>query len=175
MVCIQSRQTALGIDENNVLAVLDLVREELDDHREAINEGANETQATFQFVQLLNDKIERLAERVDELTLLVKGKRERPEFNITPLNGREKELFLVLYTITEAKTYATYREIARKLAWSESLVGSYVTNLIEKGVPVLKKYADGTVYLRLEEDFRREQARNNIVGVDSRLTRWIQK
>ena len=73
----------------------------------------------------------------------------------------------------ETKTYTTYREIARKIALSESLVGSYVTNLIEKGIPVVKKYGDGRVYLRLEDDFRREQAKNNIAGVNTRLTRWI--
>jgi len=173
----QERQSALlecADDKmrHQVMQILDEFKQELDDHREAINDNTNETQSISQYVNLLNAKIDRIAERLDELTLLVKGKPAEREFKLTPLNNREKEVFMVLYTLTQTRPYTTYREIARKIALSEALVGSYITNLIEKGIPVLKKYADGTVYLRLEEDFRKAQATKNIVGVNSTLASW---
>ncbi len=155
-----------------VTSVIDQFREELDDYREAINENTNEIQANYEIIGELNKKIDKFAERLDELTLLVKGKKEDRKFNIIPLSQKEKEIFQTIYELGE-QNYVTYRQISRRLALPEQLVASYVTNIIEKGVIVLKKYVSGVVYLQLDHEFRQLQAKENIVGINTSLTYWM--
>lgn len=155
-----------------VTSVIDQFREELDDYREAINENTNEIQANYEFISELNKKIDRLTERLDELTLLFKGKKEGTKFNVIPLSKKEKEIFQAIYELGE-QNHVTYRQISRKLALPEQLIASYVTNIIEKGVLVLKKYVSGIVYLQLDHEFRQFQAKENIVRINTSLNYWM--
>lgn len=157
------------------MSILSQFREELDDHRDAINENADEVQSNHQLLLQLDQKLNWLAERIDELSLFVKGTHEKPRFEITPLNQKEKEVFVVLYQLTETSPFCTYREMARKLAIPDSLAASYITRMIEKGIPIVKKYDCNTVFLRLEDCFRQTQAKENIVGINPPLTCWLQK
>ncbi len=153
--------------------VLECMREELDDHRLAINENTDELSATNEFLNGLNRKIDRLAERVDELTLLVKGAKEDKKFELEPLTEREKEVFHSLYVLTESQPYASYEQIARKAMLEKSMVISHVTAMLQKGVPVLKKHDGNTVFLKLDAEFRSMQAKQNIVGLNALLTAWL--
>jgi|SRR3989338_1235716 len=155
-----------------VTSVIDQFREELDDYREAINENTNEIQANYELINELNKKIDRFTERLDELTLLVKGKKEGRKFNIIPLSQKEKEVFQAIYVLGE-QNYVTYRQVSRRLALPEQLIASYITNILEKGIPILKKYVSGIVYLQLDHEFRQLQAKENIVGINTPLTYWM--
>ena len=72
-------------------------------------------------------------------------------------------MFLVIYTLEEEKGGVTYVDIAGKLEISEQLAGSYVTSIIEKGVPILKRYINSRPYLRLDSEFKTLQAKENIL------------
>lgn len=154
--------------------VLECMREELDDHRLAINENTAELEAQNEVLGNLHRKLDKLAERVDELTLLVKGESEQPRFVVQPLSAREKETFHALYELTATQPFASYEQIARKALLSRELVACYVTGLLQKGVPLVKKYDGNRVYLRIDPRFRDLQAKNNVVGLDAPLTCWIQ-
>jgi len=162
------------LEQSKVTAILDQVREELDDHRVSINENTNELQSNHSYLALIERKMDKLAERLDEITLLVKGKHQTSNFTITPLNQKEKDVFFGLYSLTEGRE-TTYKEIARKLCQTDTLVGSYITNMIEKGIPVLKTYRKGIIYLQLDDEFRKIQAKQNIVGLNTRLTYWMDR
>ncbi len=153
--------------------VLDQIKEELDDHRLSINETTVEVQASYEEIQNLHNKIDKLNEKLEELSLLIKGrKEENQEFNITPLTNKEKEVFVALYSLNEANEFITYRQIARKLGLSEPLVSLYVNSMREKGIPVSKRFKGNSVLLKLDDKFRQEQAKNNIVKVNTLLTYW---
>lgn len=149
------------------------MREELDDHRLAINEDTLELDATNEQMNALNRRLDKLTERVDELTMLVKGVSEEPAFDIQPLTAKEKEVFHAFYVLTETQPFASYEQIARKALMTKELVMTYVAGLIQKGVPVQKKHDGNRVFLRLDRDFRECQAKKNVIGLDSRLTCWI--
>jgi len=154
-------------------AVLECMREELDDHRLAINENTDELAATSEFLNGLNRKLDRIAERVDELTLLVKGVKEESKFELQPLSGKEKEVFHALYVMTESQPYASYEQLARKMMLEKSFVIAQITGMIQKGIPVLKKHDGNAVFLKLDAQFRERQAKENIVGLNSVLTSWL--
>jgi len=156
-------------------AFMEQVRDELDDHRTALNENTNEIESNYELLNQLAVKLDKLNERLDELTMLVKhGRPEAPaqDWKLEPLTGQEKEAFFALYTITETTPYITYHQLARKLATTVEAVSRTITSLIGKGVPVEKKYANGNAFLGLDKAFREAQAKHNLVKLDTKLTYW---
>jgi len=153
------------------------IKEQFEDHLEAINENTNEIHSNFEYLCELDRKIDKLSERIEELNNLIRQQRgetaEKKGFSLQPLTKKEKEVFYALYILTEQRKYTTYKEIARRVSYTEDLIAAYITNLIEKGVPVLKKYSDRVVYITLDPRFREVQAKENIVGVNTILTHWI--
>lgn len=157
--------------------VFEQIKEQFEDQLEAINENTNEIQSNFEYLCELDRKIDKLSERIDELNNILKQQKgEKPDvksFKLQPLTLKEKEVFYALYILTENNRYTTYRDIAKRVSYSENLVASYITNLIEKGIPVAKKYANKVAYLGLDAGFREIQSKENIVGVNTLLTHWM--
>ena len=156
-------------------AFLAEVRDELDDHRIALNENTSEIESNYELLNQLNSRLDKLQARVDELTMLVRhGKppEQVPEFKLQPLTGQEKEAFFALYTLTETAPTVTYHQLARKLTTTVEAVSRHITALISKGIPVEKKYASGNAFLGLDRQFRQLQAKENIVKLDTKLTYW---
>ncbi|MEM4282065.1 MAG: winged helix-turn-helix domain-containing protein [Candidatus Woesearchaeota archaeon] len=165
------------------------IRDELDEHREAINENTIELQSNYEFLCELDRKIMRLAARVDELAAELKAFQARKspaaeasnftqqkpvqKFVIQPLTKKEKSVFLALYSLCQEKCGTTYAEIAANVGVSEQLIASYITALIAKGIPVLKRNHNGTIRLNLDQEFVQLQAKENIVGLDTPLSYWF--
>ena len=80
---------------------------------------------------------------------------------------------MALYTLGELQPFVSYKQLARRLCTTDAVVASFITNLIEKGVPVLKKYDNNIAYLKLEDQFRQRQAKENLVGVNTLLSYWL--
>ena len=154
---------------------LEQIRDQFEDHLETINDNTNELHASFDYIGQVELKLDKLTEKVDELSMLLKkqqGIDDKP-FHFEPLTNREKEVFFALYTLSQDRHFVTYKDIARKLCDSESLVAAYITNLMEKGIPVKKKYVSRVALLSLDPRFRELQAKENIVGLNSKLTHWV--
>lgn len=153
--------------------VLQSMREELDDHRTAINENTTEMASAYEFMNELSLKLDKLTERLDELALHVMGRREEPVFEIQPLSSREKEVFRALYGLTEVAAFTTYDAIARSCSLTRQIVSAQIAAMIQKGVPVLKRSDSNRVFVRLDPCFRELQAKKNIIGLDAPLTCWM--
>jgi len=151
------------------------VREELDEHLTSINENTDEIQCNFDLFKQLNSKIDKLTERLDLLQTMLTSVQieEKKSFDISPLTKKEKDLFQALYLLAHEKESVTYSELARSCCITDQLAAQYVTNLIEKGVPVWKKYVNKVAHLTLDPDFVLEQAQNNPIGVTIPLTHWF--
>lgn len=153
------------------------IKQEAEDFREGINQNTNEIQSNYEYLCRLESKIDKLTERLDEVTLLLTKQVTKPMFHethqdeekhvsVAKLSLREQEVFLVLYT---AEKELTYKDIARKTALNESLVMNYIVTLISKGVPIIKKYINNQVYLILEMEFKQLQAKENILNIHEEM------
>lgn len=158
-------------------AALKGIREEFDDHRESINDSTNEIEANYELLCKLEAKVDRLQEQVEKFHLslsrfLGDSSQQLSALSISSieLDEREKEVFLVLYTASDQKPLA-YREIAAAIRESEFLVRGYVTNMVEKGVPILKRYINDVAYISLDKSFKDRQAKENIVKLSQRTVR----
>ena len=156
--------------KRKIADVLSCFREELDDHRLAINENTSEVSSNLDALNEVNAKLDKLSERVDELTLLVKGTLSTSIFQIKPLTAREKEVFRVFYELTESAPYTTYDQLANKCSITKDTAMIHVSAMLRKGVPVVKRMRGSSVLLRLDDSFREEQAKKNLIGLNSLLS-----
>ena len=167
----KSDVTASSLAMPNFKEVLSNLRSEFDEHLEAINDNTNEIQANYEYLLKLDEKIEKISERIDQMQLFLQrnfncdlGKKQ--VFKVQPLNDKEKEVFMVLYTIEELRGNCTLKDISRRTGYTENLVSSYIINLVEKGVPILKKYQNGRSIFSVNKSFRHLQATENILKIE---------
>ena len=148
------------------------IREEFDDHLESINDNTNEIQANYEYIMRMDERLTKMSERLDQLEswmarmagISVREEDERP----VELSEKEKSVFLIIYTASEPVTYS---QIAKALDENEFLVRGYVTNMLEKGVPVQKRYIDNQVFLALDGSFKERQAKHNLVGISQKTVK----
>ena len=144
------------------------IRHEIEEHLQAINENTNEIAANYEYTCEFESKLDKLSERIDNIQMYLESCQgnfiaKRSNFDVKRLNRREQEVFLVIYTLEEEKGSVTYEDISRKLGMSEQLASNYITSLIEKGVPIIKRYTNSRPHLRLDPEFKTLQAKENIL------------
>lgn len=147
------------------------IKKQLADYLETINNNTNEIQSNYEFCLDMNSKIDKLAERIDELSMFIRQQKmpfeeEKHEYSIVPLTTTEQDVFMGIYTLCESKPQGvTYMDVSRRTGLTDSLVRSYVTNLTEKGVPLLKRYLNHEVYLCIDPHFKEIQAKENLLNI----------
>lgn len=157
-----------------MLKTVEELREELDDYREAINENTTEIQSNYGLIFELGRKLDRVVERLDALEWVLKGRSYRRQERIV-LSGKEKVVFRALYELGVSVPFVSYRDVAKRVGLSPSAVASIITGLIEKGVPLVKRYEGSAVFVKLDEVFRQDQAKSNVVGLDAPLSCWLKE
>jgi hypothetical protein len=154
--------------------LFDEMREELDEHLDSINQNTNEISSNHEYLCELDYKFNKLSERLDQLELFLEGnlgfsRLKKPKFQPKPLTNNEQDVFLVLYTLEEKKGAVSYPEIAKRTGLSEDMVSHYIARMIEKNVPIIKRYVNNQPLLRLDPKFKRLQAKENILGLNQRM------
>ena len=148
------------------------IKDEFEDHLTAVNENTNEIQANYELVCNIDQKLNKLAERLDRIDLFLQKQgmelEEKEQFKPIRLSKREQEIFLVLYTLEEVKGSVTYLDIARKVCLPGDIVASYISNMLQKGVPITKKYISNEAHLSLNPKFKARQAKENILQIEQR-------
>ena len=157
--------------------VLKAIREELDDHRDTINNNTDEIGGNHEMMYQVMAQLDKMSERIDSMALYLKRKdssfKDDNLVEIKPLTKREKEVFAALYELTQSQPVVSYRDLAKHMSMPITNVPGYVCALIDKGVPVQKTISHRTMYLSLKRSFARLQAKNNIMGVDAKLTAFF--
>ena len=159
--------------QNQTKEHVEELKEQTDDHLRAINENTNEIQSNYEYSIEISQKISKLAERIDEISMVMGLNKDQKTPEMPKLTTVEKEIFLALYTICEEQEYASYQEIADTVNLSETLVMNYLTILIEKGVPIIKSYSDDKTKLKLSSYFKTMQTKNNILKINEDISEQI--
>jgi len=132
---------------------------------DSVNQNTNEIQSNYEFLCELDSKIEKLNEKVDEIRMFLFPELTSKTHTIEPLTKREQEIFLILYTSEEKEL--TFVDIARQVGLPPSLIKNYISNLIKKGVSIIRNScSDGRIFLTLDKEFRAIQAKENIVKLN---------
>jgi len=147
------------------------IKKELNGHLDAINENTSEIQTSYGCMNEVNDKLEKLAERIESIEIFLQehGNFNAVEksFDIKPLTKTEQHVFLVIYALEDEKGLVSYADIIKKTGLPGYVVSEYIARLVEKGIPLLKKYLNNIPYIRLNPEFKRLQAKENILMIDT--------
>jgi ABC-type transporter Mla subunit MlaD len=129
------------------------IRDELDEHLDALNQNTAEISAAHEYVSELDAKIEKLAERVDALQalLLAQTNTSGKAVRLTP---REEDIFKVLINVSEPLTSV---EIGRRSGLTGDLVAQTLFCLKQKGIPVLAQTLSEETFYALDAQFREAQ------------------
>ncbi len=154
--------------DRHVRLAFSRVKEEMALHLDAINQNTNEVQACYEYLAELDAKLDKLAERLDEIQFLV-----APEASYEreiALTHREQEVFMVLYAVEDP---ITALEVAKRLGLTVEMVDRYLVSISAKGVPVLKTFVNGKVYHALDLKFKDLQARKNLLKINESVSQQL--
>ncbi|MBL7055580.1 hypothetical protein ISS07_01565 [Candidatus Woesearchaeota archaeon] len=150
---------------------LKTVKTELDEHLEAINQNTDEIQTNYGCVDELHNKVEKIAERLESVELFLQSNSnfivEKQSFNIEPLTKSEQHVFLVIYALEDEKGLVSHIDIEKKTGFPSYIVSEYISRLVGKGIPLIRRYVNNAPYLKLNPDFKRLQAKENILMIDT--------
>lgn len=150
--------------------VANVLRDELDDYRQAINENTAEIETVYEFLGELDVRMNRLQAVVEEIALVVKGKSQA---RIEPLSRRERIVCQGIYVLGETKPWVCYDDLAKQCGLAKDCLAAVIACLVSKNVPVMKKYDAGKAYVQLSSEFRERQATKNVIRADCLLTYWM--
>jgi hypothetical protein len=172
----QKRESAV-IHTELFSEVLSTIREEFDEHLESINDNTAEVQQSFSCLAELDEKINKLATRLEKVELYLENKgfetSETPKFHVRDLTEREKSLFLVIYKLENERMPITYRSIQKHSCLPKTLIQGYIASMIEKGIPITKSHKNNIVQLKLDPQFKAIQAKQNIVKLEQQTLQHI--
>lgn len=142
---------------------LEHMREELDDHLQSINENTNEVQANFEYIKQIDSRMKLIEKKLSKLFT------DDSLDNVSEieLTEKEKDVYMVLEKLSGEKS-VEYVEISASVKLSEALVRAYVMNMIEKGVPIRKKYSRGRVKIELDPLFKILQEERNPLHISQK-------
>ena len=147
------------------------IKNELDGHLEAVNGNTSEIQTSYECMNEINGKLEKLAERVESIEMFLQKYDNftvvEKSFDVKPLTKTEQHVFLVIYALEDEKGLVSYADITRKTGLPGYIVSEYIARLVEKGIPLVKKYINSMPYIKLNPEFKRLQAKENILCIDT--------
>ena len=83
------------------------IRQESEEHLQAINENTNEITSNYECLCELECKLDRLSERVEHIEMHLELHPDvcskKSKFDVKRLNRKEQDVFLVIYTLEEEK------------------------------------------------------------------------
>jgi len=147
------------------------INNEFEEHLRAINENTSEIQSNHEYLCEIDAKINKMGERIDNMQLFLQSNSNfivdgEKTFEVKPLTRTEQDIFMVLYALEDELGLVSYGDISRKTDLSYSLISNYITSMIEKGIPILKKYVNNRPFLKLDQEFKIMQAKENLLMID---------
>lgn len=144
--------------------VFSKIKEEFEDHLESINQNTIEIQSSFEYLSRLANRVEKIEQRLARFDM--EESRPQNQIETVLLTRDEEEIFAVLADATRKRQLVTYESLAVRADVSKTFCAHLVASLIEKGIPILKKFSDGSVFLELEPSFVEHEIKVNIVTID---------
>lgn len=134
------------------------LKQQFEEHLSAINENTTEIQALFDYLREMDQKLDKLAQRVDSMQL----SQPPPLPKTLALTSLERQVFVALYT---EESPLSFQEIAVKTGLPASLVPDCVSSLVNKGVPFARTFYGDKLFFKLDLHFKELQAKENIVNL----------
>jgi DNA repair exonuclease SbcCD ATPase subunit len=144
--------------------VFSKIKEEFEDHLESINQNTIEIQSAFEYLSRIASSVEKIEQR---LARLENRSSERDTTVETVLLTRdEEEVYALLLDSTRQRQLLTYEHIARRIDVTKTFCAHLIANLVDKGVPIIKRFSNGDVFLEIDPRFADGEPMINIATID---------
>jgi biotin operon repressor len=142
------------------------IKEEFDEHLQAINENTQELQLHESHLDEIDSRITKLEEKIDAVHMLLKQLvSERLKVD---LSKDEQKTFLILYTHEQQLSADA---IAAKTEMTKEEVTESINAMQDKGIPVTTGV--NSVF-KLDDAFRLRQAKEGIIKIDPEVIHQFQ-
>ncbi len=138
------------------------VRLALEEHLLAINENTSEIQALFDYMGDMDNKIEKMSQRLDQIQLLNSEGKIENKPKVIPLNHTEKKMFRILYT---EELPISYQELAVRANLPLSIMPELVSSLINKNIPINRTFINNQLFIKINTSFKERQAKENLINL----------
>ena len=82
------------------------------------------------------------------------------------LTKQELRVFMTIYQFSEEERAVSYFDLADKLSLSENCIRSYVSSLVRKGLPIIKRKVNNKLtFLAIEKDFKNLNLRHKLINL----------
>ncbi|MDO8642147.1 MAG: hypothetical protein Q7R76_00950 [Candidatus Woesearchaeota archaeon] len=162
-----SLQYELSKVKDDINSEVQLLKEECEDHLDAINQNTEEIGEVQTSVAVVEEKIEKLNARIDNIHMMFNQLLWQTKISIE-LDTNEQILFQLLCGYND---FVTDTFVTEKTQLNETIMRETITSLIDKGIPVVMKAVGGRVFLRLDAEFRKLQRKNKMVKVNAAVCR----
>jgi hypothetical protein len=133
-----------------VVDALKEVREELDEHLDALNQNTSEIASVQEYVSEIDLKMEKLTERIDALQALLLAQTPASK-NALRLNAKEQDVLQVLQGNAEPMTST---EIGKLCGLTPDMAAQTLYCLKQKGVHILAQTMNDQTYYALDLRFK---------------------
>ena len=144
--------------------VFSKIKEEFEDHLESINQNTIEIQSSFDYLSRLAGSVEKIEQRLARLENRTE-RTEKPAETVV-LTRDEEEVYALLLDSSKQHRLLTYEHIARSIESSKTFSAHLIANLVDKGVPIVKKFSNGDVFLEIESTFIEHESTIKVVTID---------
>ncbi|MBD3313575.1 hypothetical protein GF345_03970 [Candidatus Woesearchaeota archaeon] len=146
-----------------------VIKEEFEDHLDAINENTDELKHHHAYLCELNSKIEKVNEKVDQVSSMIKElMHDRSSIDLSP---DEQRIFLVLYM---DEGFISFDEICGRTHFNQEYVRDMIASMLDKGVKLTREITEGKLYFSLNPYFKARQIRESIVKIDSAVVQQME-
>jgi len=155
---------------DNLKREVSAIREELDEHLQAINDNTSEQEIQNTYICEIDNRLTKIEEKVDELHFLLKQLANRAKLSVE-LSKDEQRIFLILYT---HGNFMKTAEVSSKTYIDVEVVEDALASMMDKGIPVDREILNGEVYFRMNKEFRLRQAKESVIKIDADVTSQFQ-
>lgn len=143
------------------------IRKEFEDHLLAINENTLELSTHTEILNELDNKLEKLNEKLDSVILSMSQKEKE-----IVLTQSEQKIFLLLY-MSKDEHFIPIFEMVEKTNIPEMQIRSSIAHMQKAGLPIYVKTLNLVSHYMLDSEFKLKQAKENIIKIDEMLIKTI--
>ncbi|HDP73656.1 MAG TPA: hypothetical protein ENN46_01720 [Candidatus Woesearchaeota archaeon] len=150
------------------------IKEELDDHRDSINDNTQEIQANFDFSIEIEKRLSKLEEKFEQTTLLLSAMAEKLNLKFIQdysfdkevwLTRKEKDILVSAIELCEQNKVTTIQEISASSCYEPELVKDSLVELSRKGIPILVREVNSSAYLEIDQSFLKAQREKKLIDL----------
>ncbi|MFW5852493.1 MAG: hypothetical protein ACOCUR_00525 [Nanoarchaeota archaeon] len=151
---------------DKLTTTLDSISERFDDQLNAINENTLEIKDNYDRINILDQKIDALAVKLETTYMMVSDLlKTRKKLENISLSDEEQKVFLGIYYETGKVSYAI---LSKKLGMRRSTVRLAVNSMKNKEIPILIKKEGTETFVIMDSKFRELQATQQLIKVDDK-------